>query len=201
MTLIVTISLALLAALQDSASAHSALTIQDEPLRIAPTTPFQSPQDRLTERLDALSEADETQAVPLIDEIHALWNNSGSDTISLLMDRGRAAEQAGNEDIAARMYNHVTALDPEFAEGWLAAGRVAAGFEDWAYALETLNTALTIEPRRYDAYMALGRVLERAEAWDSALEAYDQVLDIFPAHAPAMTAKERLEDALAGQAL
>lgn len=179
-----------------------AASVQDEPaVQIETATPFETPEQRLSDRLDALASADERGAMPLIDEIHALWNHSGSDTISLLMDRGRAAEAAGNTDIAARMYDHVTRLDPDFAEGWLSAGRVAAGFEDWAYALETLNTALTLEPRRYDAYVTLGRVLERAEEWEAALDAYSQAFRIYPAYAPAAEAKERLEAALAGRSL
>jgi tetratricopeptide (TPR) repeat protein len=177
--------------------------IQDElpPLPPAPAVSFETAEDRLTARLDALATADARAAIPLIDEIRALWAHSGSDTVSLLMDRGRAAEVGGNNDIAARMYDHVTQLDPQFAEGWLASGRVAASFEDWGYALETLNTALTIEPRRYDAYMALGRVLERAEAYDAALEAYEAALAIYPTYSQAQTAKERLDAALAGRAL
>lgn len=170
-------------------------------VQVVPTTPFQTPAERLEERLDALATADAVAAAPLIDEIHALWAHSGSDTISLLMDRGRAAEVAGNADIAARMYDHVTQLAPDFAEGWLSSGRVAAGLEDWTYAIETLNTALTLEPRRYDAYVTLGRVLERAEAWQAALEAYNEAVAIYPAYGPAADAQERLEEALAGEAL
>jgi tetratricopeptide (TPR) repeat protein len=182
-----------------------ALALQDAPtadVAVAPQTEFRTPQQRLSERLDALAAAETPRdAAPLIDEIHALWSHSGSDTIALLMDRGAAAEAAGNDDIAARMYDHVTQLQPDFAEGWLAAGRVAAGFEDWAYALETLNTALTLEPRRYDAYLTLGRVLERAEAWEAALDAYEAALAIYPAHEAARSARDRLNDALAGRAL
>ena len=89
----------------------------------------------------------------------------------------------------------------DFAEGWLAAGRVAVQFEDWGYALETLNTALTLEPRRYDAYLTLGRVLERAEETQAALEAYDAALEIYPAHEDARQARDRLADALAGRSL
>lgn len=168
---------------------------------LQPGFEFQTPEERLAERLDALAGADEATAAGLVDEIHALWAHSGSDTISLLMDRGRGAEIAGNEDIAARMYDHVTRLAPDYAEGWLAAGRVAAGFEDWSYALESLNRALTIEPRRYDAYMSVGQVLEAAEAWDAALDAYEEVLAIYPAFQPAVDAKNRLEAAAAGRAL
>ncbi|WP_203293979.1 tetratricopeptide repeat protein [Maricaulis parjimensis] len=186
----------------------SLLAAQDAPprepadLTVAPQTEFRTPQERLDERLDALAQADTMRvAAPLIDEIHALWAHSGSDTVSLLMDRGRAAEAADNEEIAARMYDHVTRLDPDFAEGWLAAGRMATQFEDWGYALETLNTALTLEPRRYDAYVTLGRVLERAERYDAALEAYEAALAIFPAHEAAQEARDRINAALAGRAL
>lgn len=172
-----------------------------ETVQIAPQVEFQTPQQRLTARLDALATADEAQARPLVDEILALWAHSGSDTISLLMDRGHAAEAAGDVELAARMYDHVTALAPEFAEGWLAAGRVATQLEDWSYAFETLNTALTLEPRRFDAYMTLGRVLENAEAINAALDAYEEALAIYPTYPPAVEAKARIDAARAGRAL
>ncbi|WP_300541009.1 tetratricopeptide repeat protein [Maricaulis sp.] len=183
----------------------TALAVQDTPpadVEVAPQTEFRTPEERLDDRLDALAEAGTPrEAAPLVDEIRALWAHSGSDTISLLMDRGQAAEAADNPEIAARMYDHVIRLDPDFAEGWLAAGRMAARFEDWAYALETLNTALTLEPRRYDAYLTLGRVLERAEEIEAALDAYEAALAIYPAHEDAREARDRLADALAGRAL
>ena len=182
--------------------ASLALLIQDvDTVQIEPSIPFQTADERLEERLDALATADERAAAPLIDEIHALWSHSGSDTIQLLMDSGFAAEVAGNDDIAARMYDHVNRLAPEYAEGWLASGRVAIALEDWAFALETVNTALTIEPRRYDAYFSIGQVLEQAEEWDAALEAYEETLAIFPAFEPAMEARDRLAAALSGRAL
>jgi len=182
------------------------LAMQDAPpaadLEVAPRTQFQSPEARLEQRLDALANAGTPEeAVPLVDEIHALWAHSGSDTISLLMDRGEAAETAGNDEIAARMYDHVTRLAPDYAEGWLASGRVATHFEDWTYALETLNTALQLEPRRYDAYLTLARVLEQAQEFQGALDAYDEALSIFPAHEGAREARDRIAARLAGRAL
>lgn len=188
-----------LAARQNTAGEpESVLTL--DPLQ--PAVEFQTPQERLEERLTALAAADtQREAAPLVDEILALWAHSGSDTISLLMDRGLAAEMAGDAYIAGRMYDHVNRLAPDFAEGWLASGRIAADIEDWGYALETLNTALTLEPRRFDAYFTLGRTLERAEAPEAALEAYNEALAIYPAFEPALQAKERLEAALAGRPL
>ena len=196
MMILLTSALLALAAAQDVAPLPAPETLQ-----IAPQVEFQTPQERLTARLDALATADQAQARPLVDEILALWSHSGSDTISLLMDRGHAAEAAGNNEIAARMYDHVTALAPEFAEGWLAAGRVAAQLEDWTYAFETLNTALTLEPRRFDAYVTLGRVLENAQALNASLDAYEEALEIHPTYAPAVEAKARIDAARAGRAL
>ena len=190
----------LASALLATAAAQNAPPLA-EPLQIAPQVEFQTPQQRLTARLDALATADAAAARPLVDEIFALWSHSGSDTISLLMDRGHAAEAMGDNDIAARMYDHVTELAPEFAEGWLAAGRVAAQLEDWTYAFQTLNTALTLEPRRFDAYVTLGRVLENAQAIGAALDAYEEALAIHPTYAPAVDAKARIDAAQAGRAL
>jgi tetratricopeptide (TPR) repeat protein len=99
------------------------------------------------------------------------------------------------------MYDHVTRLEPGYAEGWLASGRIAAQFEDWAYALETLNTALTLEPRRYDAYLTLGHVLEQAQEYRGALDAYEAALEIYPAHERAREARDRIASRLAGRPL
>lgn len=187
--------------LLSSAAQDGVVTPAPETLQIAPQVEFRTPQERLTDRLDALASASEAEARPLVDEIRALWAHSGSDTISLLMDRGMAAEAAGETELAARMYDHVTRLAPEFAEGWLAAGRMASAAEDWAFAFEALNTALTLEPRRFDAYLTLGRVLEQAEAINAALDAYEEALSIYPAYTPALEAKARIDAARAGRAL
>tara|TARA_R110002072_G_scaffold19558_1_gene72488 strand:+ start:451 stop:984 length:534 start_codon:yes stop_codon:yes gene_type:complete len=163
--------------------------------------PLQTPADRLDERLEALSSATAEEAVPLVDEITALWADSGSDTISLLMDRGEAAAMEGDLVLAARMFDHVTEIEPDFSEGWLRAAQIAAGREDWAYALEALNETLTVEPRRFDAYLLLGRTLERAERPESALEAYDEALAIYPQFELARRAAARIRAALAGRPL
>ena len=163
---------------------------------------FETPEERLDARFEALASAETPQeAAPLIDEIQALWAHSGSDTVSLLMDRGAVAEAAQSPEIAARMYDHVNQLDPSFAQGWMASAGAAAALEDWSFALEALNNALTHEPRRFDAYLAIGRLLEQAEEWNAALEAYEAALAIYPAYEPAARARDRIEAARAGRAL
>jgi tetratricopeptide (TPR) repeat protein len=168
-----------------------------------PVTPpdFQTPEERLEERLDALQTATPDAAPPLVDEILALWATSGSATIDLLMDRGETAMAAENPDIAARMFNHVTQLQPDYAEGWLRSAQVAFAQQDWAYALEALNQALALEPRRFDAYYLLGSTLERADQPQAALEAYQEALTIYPAYELAGRAAARIRSQLAGRSL
>jgi tetratricopeptide (TPR) repeat protein len=163
--------------------------------------PFQSPEVRLTERLDHLQTANPQEAAPLIDEILALWAISGSDTIDLLMDRGETAMAAENAEIAARMFDHVTRLEPEYAEGWLRAAQIAFAQQDWSYALEALNRTLEIEPRRFDAYYLLGSTLEAADRPEAALEAYQEALTIYPAYELAGRGAARIRARLTGRAL
>ncbi len=164
-------------------------------------TPLQTPEERLEERLAALVTADAEAAPALVDEIVALWADSGSDTISLLMDRGEAAALSGDLALAARMFDHVTQIEPDYSEGWLRAAQIAAAREDWSFALEALNESLTAEPRRFDAYLLLGRTLEQAQRPDSALEAYDEALAIYPQFELARRAAARIRAEQAGRAL
>ena len=178
-----------------------ALLLQTAPLELPAQREFQTPEERLTERLDALQSANPQDAEPLVDEILALWATSGSDTIDLLMDRGETAMAAENADIAARMFNHVTQLEPDYAEGWLRAAQVAFAQQDWNYALEALNRVLQLEPRRFDAYYLLGSTLERAERPQAALEAYEQALDIYPAYELAGRSAARIRARMDGRSL
>jgi len=163
--------------------------------------PFQTPQERLDERLDNLQSANPEQATPLVDEILALWATSGSHTIDLLMDRGETAMVTGNAEIAARMFDHVTRLEPDYAEGWLRAAQIAFEVQDFVYALEALNTTLQLEPRRFDAYFLLGSTLEAAERPEAALEAYQEALTIYPAFELAGRGAARMRAQLAGRSL
>jgi len=169
----------------------------------APQPPaYQAPEERLADRLDSLAAAESAEtAETLVADIEALWRYSGSDTVGLLMDRGRAAAEARELSVAARMYDHVNVLAPDFAEGWMATAQTSAELEDWTYALEALNNALTHEPRRYDAYAAIGFLFERAEEWSAALEAYETALGIHPHFEPALDGKARIEAARRGRAL
>ncbi len=163
---------------------------------------YQSPSERLDDRLAALrsAETDERAAI-IADEVRSLWRQRAGATADLLLQRAETAIEARDVATAERAYAHLRILEPEFAEAWIASAELAAAQGDWSFALEALNTAVTLDERRFDAWALLGRALERAEANQAALEAYEEALAIYPRHPEARSGRARLERALAGRSL
>lgn len=177
-----------------------ALALQMQPA--APAAPLVlEPEERLEVRLDELRTADEAHAADIAQEVLALWADADSATIDLLMERGETALSAGETDLAARMFDHVTRLEPGFAEGWLRSAQIAHARQDWEFSLQALNRALTIEPRRFDGYFLLGRTLEQADRPEAALEAYEQALEIYPEYELAAQSAARIRARLRGRTL
>jgi len=168
----------------------------------APSREYQSPGERLENRLDALrsAETDERAAI-IADEVRSLWRQRAGATADLLLQRAETAIEARDPATAERAYSHLRLLEPDFAEGWIASAELAASQGDWSFALEALNTAVTLDERRFDAWALLGRALERAEANQAALEAYEEALALYPRHPEARSGRARLERALAGRSL
>lgn len=171
-------------------------------IRLDEARAHQTLEERLEARLSALKEAETPASADMIaDEVISLWRQQAGPVADLLLKRAHEASERGDRDTARRSLNHLHLLEPDFAEGWVAAARLAAEDEDWSFALEALNTAVTHEPRRFDAWVMLGQALERAGAREAALEAYEEALGVHPHHARAGQAQARLSRDLAGRAL
>jgi DNA-binding XRE family transcriptional regulator len=94
-------------------------------LPLASQAAEQKPAPSLTtaQQLDKLfadlAKADsEDDAHPIQTQIEALFLQSGSATVDLLMTRGQSALQSGDTGTARKVYDSVTKLAPDFAEGW-----------------------------------------------------------------------------------
>ena len=163
---------------------------------------YQSIDERLSERLDALASADnEETAAELASEVRSLWRQQAGPTADLLLQRGAEAREIGDVNTAWRSYDHLRTLEPDYAEGWIVSAELAIEDTDWDFALEALNQAVTLDARRYDAWALLGRALEQAQAREAAMEAYREALRLYPLHPAAGPALARLERELAGRAL
>lgn len=178
-----------------------AFALQTVTIPEVPQQPVLEPEERLEARLEALQSAEEGEAADIAQEVLALWADADSATIDLLMERGEEALMAGEADLAARMFDHVNRLEPDFAEGWLRSAQIAQARQDWEFSLQALNRALTLEPRRFDAYYLLGRTLEQANRPEAALEAYEQALEIYPAYELAEQNAARIRARMRGRTL
>lgn len=137
-------------------------------------------------RLDALFEKIKTQdnkdiANLTAEEIWAIWLDSGSASVNLLLRRGTAAERAGQLGLARRMYDLTIDLDENYSEGWARSARLAIVEEDLGRALRDVNQALIIEPRHFYSLWTLGNILERIGKNTEAFEAYSAAHDLYPA--------------------
>lgn len=182
--------------------------LQAMPLDLAPAQDaaeprvYQSIDAHLDDKLLALSTATEDErASTLADEVRSLWRQQAGATADLLLQRGAEARERGDLDTAWRSYDHLRALEPEYAEGWVVSAELAIQASDWEFALEALNQAVTLDERRFDAWALLGRALEQAQAREAAMEAYREAVMLYPLHPAAGPALARLERELAGRAL
>ena len=148
-----------------------------------------------TARLDALferlqSEEDAESANLIAEEVWAIWLDSGSASVNMLLRRGTAAQKRGNDRLARRMYNHVTELSPDYAEGWARSARLAYEEEDLSRAMTEATQALILEPRQFYAHWTLGNIFEKIGRNEEAYETYKEANRLYPELLPV---KERLE--------
>ncbi|MEP3295752.1 MAG: tetratricopeptide repeat protein [Pseudoruegeria sp.] len=147
---------------------------------------------------EQLAEADNTHWEDTESQIWQNWSRSGSDSMDLLLERGREAISVGDVTTAI---GHLTALidhAPEFAEGWNA--RATAYFHAGLYgpAVRDIQTTLSLNPRHFGAMSGLGMIMEQLGYPEDALIAYREALAIHPHRPDVITAVERLDKEVGG---
>ena len=132
------------------------------------------------------------------DEIWRQWSRSGSAAMDLLLERGRAAMEAGDYTAAVE---HLTALvdhAPDFPEGWNA--RATAYFHAGLFgpSIEDIRHTLILEPRHFGAMAGMALIFEDLDRPEQALRAWLATQAIHP-HMPGIDeAIERLERQVSG---
>lgn len=155
--------------LQDKKPDYSHLTIEAER------------KARLADLFARLSKDTDQESANLVaEEIWAIWLDSGSASVNMILRRGTAAEKRRDIDLARRMYDHVTTLQPEYAEGWARSGRLAYSEDDLSRCVVEVTQALILEPRHFYALWTLGNALEKLGKREEALEAYQEAHALYP---------------------
>jgi tetratricopeptide (TPR) repeat protein len=134
--------------------------------------------DSYFERLKA--ETNPEDANLIAEDIWAVWLDSGSDTVNFILRRGTAAQKRNDNKLARRMYDHVTKLNPDYAEGWARSSRLALEEKNLSRALNEAAQALIYEPRHFYALWTMGNVFEQLGRQDEALEAYREANKLYP---------------------
>lgn len=134
-------------------------------------------------------------------EIWAIWSKSGSDSMDLLLERGRKAMTAGDFDAAIEHLTALTDHAPEFAEGWNA--RATAYFQVGLFgpSIEDIRRTLALNPRHFGALSGLGLILQELELPKDALFAFRQAQIIHPRQPNLSENIRRLEQLVAGTEL
>ena len=136
---------------------------------------------RLDDMFARLKDAESSKAAELIaEEIWSVWTRSGSASVDFTLRRAAAAQASGQTAKARALFDTVTHLQPDFAEGWARSARLALDEGDVARALGDAGRALQREPRHYYALWTMGSVLERMGRTEPALEAYREALALYP---------------------
>jgi tetratricopeptide (TPR) repeat protein len=129
------------------------------------------------------------------------WSRSGSDSLDLLLERGKRAMERGN---LVDAIDHLTALTdqaPEFAEGWNARATAFFMMQRYGLSVADIERTLALNPRHFGAMSGLGMIMENLGKPKEALLAYKGARAVHPFLPDVLKAIERLEEAVSGTAL
>lgn len=124
------------------------------------------------------------------------WARSGSDSMDLLLMRGRTAIEKEDWDAALEHLTNLVNLAPDFAEGWSARASVYFRKSEFGLALADLGEAIVHDPRHFGAYAGIGVIFEQLDDAPNAIAAYRRSLEIHPN----LAASKEAVDRLAGEA-
>jgi Flp pilus assembly protein TadD len=119
-------------------------------------------------------------AKPIEGQIMALFNQSGSASVDLLMVHAAAASHAGDTDTARSIVITITEVAPGYAEGWHQRAALAQSQNNDADALRYLQKTVTLNPREFTACQEIGQILESYGDKKQALQYYRRALALDP---------------------
>jgi len=154
--------------------------------------------DGLFQRLAASSDADWER---IQNQIWAIWVESGSPSMDLLLVRAVEAMKAQDYELALRFLDDLVRLDQGFAEGWNKRATVYFLLDEYGRSVADIERTLALEPRHFGALSGLGMILERLGDKKGAMTAYRRGLEIHPHLQGAAEAVKRLAPDVDGRAL
>ena len=144
---------------------------------------------------------DAKQAQTISGSIERLWVTSGSDTVSLLMQRAMGAINGKNPELALKLLDAVVALAPDYAEGWNRRAYVHYTQNQVDLALGDLRRTLALDPNHFKALDGLVHILKDIGRKKEALQAARRLLDVNPYHEAAKQVVDELAREIEGRGI
>jgi tetratricopeptide (TPR) repeat protein len=161
--------------------------------------PHRAPLEALFAQLKTAQSSED--AKPIEDRIFAIFVQSGSASVDLLMSRAAAAQAGGDGETAKKLFDAVTIIAPDFAEGWHERAILQVDSGDDEGALISLQRAVTLNPRQFAALSQLGDMLEEYGNKPGALKMYRRALALDPQLEGAAKHARELEKDVEGQGI
>jgi tetratricopeptide (TPR) repeat protein len=156
-----------------------ALLLLASPVLLAAQKPAPPPKlDQLFGELKQVQEPED--AKPIEQQINAIFAQSGSPSIDLLMLRAQAALRVNNIAVARKLIDSVVRIAPNFAEGWHRLAALQSHAKDDRGAMLSLQKTITLNPRHFMAYAELAGFLEDYGDKPGALKLYRRALALDP---------------------
>lgn len=134
--------------------------------------------DRAFEALKAAP--DEAGAALVETRIRALWAQSASPSVTLLLRRGARNVEAQMPAEALEDFDAAITLQPDLADAWFLRAQAHARAGDAAAAARDLQEALRLEPRHWSALLSLSTLQDEAGNAKGALRTLEAALAINP---------------------
>lgn len=159
--------------------------------------------DQTDGRLDALFEklrtGESEDAEALASEIDAIWTDSQSDTVDLLVERALSGLEARHYDLAEALLDHAIGLSPHFAQGYALRGAARTASDDQAGAIADFSRAIELEPRHFEARIALAEIMLAGGDTRGAYDMLQKALEWNPHEPHARERARTLRQKLDGQ--
>ncbi|MFZ4806689.1 MAG: tetratricopeptide repeat protein [Hyphomicrobiaceae bacterium] len=133
--------------------------------------------------------------------IERIWLTSGSDTVSVLMERAVNAANEKRLELAVTLLNTVVELAPDYAEGWNRRAYVHYLRKDVGLAMGDLRRVLALDPSHFKALDGLAQILKEMGDKKSAYAVYKKLIEVHPFWQPAEQAIQELGREVEGQGI
>lgn len=152
--------------------------------------------DQLFSRLATATDA--RRARRIAGSIRRRMNQSGSNTIDILMRRANARMQSKKYGQALDLLDGVIRLRPAFAEGWNRRATVHFMLGNYGQSIADIEQVLVREPRHWGAIAGLSMILTAIDRKQEAVVMMEKALEVHPHQPKLKERRDKLKRELSG---